>query len=946
MSASFLEADNPLTPRSKQTKLLKFNSIREKIGSLIFVLQTLIIWESTNSAPLTLQVHKSISQLGYPSFNIVFLNGVFYSQFGINMYKTTADPNTAWQVVSPKLMTSSPYSTTMLEAIPETNQLLHVDWQGVMTVIDPNDTNAPLKTQMRALFYGLFGNTFPTNMYVYQFRKKYQTVYLYMTEVRGTSLFKIDSSSFTLSKKITDAPQSETGYEHLSVSRNNLIMVLTLNLARMDIYSSTSDTFIKSVTVDNNWGNVVNRGLDHYPLIPTKDYFLVARTGGKAMFYNAVDDMVEGLFSITSEWPEFVRYIPNTHFFVVSHKNKFDFINVLGTDSDCFQFEVPVANSSTYLDFEFYQDNSVSLMAVVTTYGFSTFYNLGSNFCHFSCQACTKSMDPNACSVCKPGYTLTGGVCMANAPVGQVDIGGSIAPACPAGKYQTVDRTCSPCPTDCDSCQIYTGFCLKCLAPNPVISISGTCINACAPTKQFMQTVSSISKCRKCHPSCDTCDGPNDNNCLTCITSTTGTFTYSASLKTCTPPCAGSADAKKSYVLLNDTCDQCYGGCNQCVSSDFSGTCQACSGTAKLMFGYCTSSCSSGMATLTTPYQRCVLCETNPPGQLFHQGACYSSCPSGFVQSGLTCVTAPVTTSPTPAPAPGPTQPTVTGTSGSTTIGGGTTTTTPTSGGTTTTTPDPSTVRNPPADTLQTKVTTEDEKSGPSSGLILIIMIISGAVISLLVICLLYLKKTRGSSPVGQNPNDPTGVINDGTRTRNADRQRNQRQDSADWDLPPIPLQVVNIPESKLIAKQTFSQPPNFGTTPNLAGNKQIKKTHVSGPTMESHSDWQLQGNSNRPLNGRSQQPDLGLESSRINPIHHEDPNRDWDLDEDHEEGQEEGYEDDDGLDSARTPSQAPSNIGQPPPPGANGAIGQSLAASANQPAPRKFQPRGSVKPS
>lgn len=227
-------------------------------------------------------------------------------------------------------------------------------------------------------------------------------------------------------------------------------------------------------------------------------------------------------------------------------------------------------------------------------------------------------------------------------------------------------------------------------------------------------------------------------------------------------------------------------------------------------------------------------------------------------------------------------------------------------------------------------------------------MIISGAVISLLVICLLYLKKTRASAPVGQNPNDPTRVIHDGTRARNAaERQRNQRQDSADWDLPPIPLQVVNIPESKLIAKQTFSQPPNFGTIPNLTGNKQLKKTQVSGPTLESHSDWQLQGNSNRPLNGRSPQPDLGLESSRINPIQHEDPNQDWELEQDNEEGQEEGYEDDNGLDSARTPTpQAPSNIGQSPPPGARGPIGQSLAASADQPAPRKFQPRGSVKPS
>ena len=922
------------------------NSSKQAVYSTCWMFclaQLSTLLQTVSNAAITLPQVKSISQgvpsgMQFASFNIAKLNGVFYSQFGVNFYKTDASPSSVWEVVSPKLATSFVYSTTMLEAIPEANLLLHVDYQGTMTLIDPVDANTPIKNQSRALFYGLFSQAWPNYMQVYQIKRKQGTSYFYLTEVRGTSIYKADVSNWSQSKKITDAPQSETGYEHLAVSSQDLVIVSTINMARMDIYSSSTDKFIQSVTVQHNWGNSVNRGLDYYPLASSKEYFLVVRTGGKAVFYNAIDNVCEKYFQITAVWPEFVKYIPNSHYFVIAHLTKFDFVNVMGTDADSLQFSAAPASSSEFYDFEFLYDNSVSLMAVVTTYNSTAFYNLQDKFCHFSCNGCSRSMDPTACTACKEGYTLTSGLCTSSIPAGQVKNGTTLTSSCPPGLYPNVDRVCQTCSAGCSSCQSVTGFCLQCSVSTQVISTMGVCQASCDPN-EYTEVTGGVSKCKKCHPSCASCTGPGQNQCSTCITSTTGTFAYSITDKTCTSPCVA---LNKSYVLLNDTCDACKSGCNDCPSSDFGGTCLTCPSPNKLIFGFCVPNCLFGTAAYSSPYQRCVLCETVPQGQLFHNGACQDTCPSGFQQSGLNCYPVPPTSPPAPTPSnptPPPTTPTSPPTS-PTTVGSNS------SGASNTTAVDPSTVRSPFSGDIEGKASPEQERSSTNTGLILLVLIITGAVVSGLLVCLMYFKRNRASARVAQNPNDINGVVQMDMQTRQpGHRDRNIRQESGDWDLPPIPLQVVNIPESKLIAKETFSNPTGFSQGSSLAPKK-VKKTTLGQPA-DSRSDWQLQGDSNRPINNPRQQQAVGLESSRMNPLD-EDPNRDWELDEQDDDGAEEGeYEYEDEMDSARTPSNQPSKTqGQPVPSNVKGPVGEAIAPKAAFSAPKKFHLRGSIKQS
>lgn len=424
-------------------------------------------------------------------------------------------------------------------------------------------------------------------------------------------------------------------------------------------------------------------------------------------------------------------------------------------------------------------------------------FNLGTHLCHFSCLTCTKSLDLNACSTCKPGYSLSVSMCQPIAPPGQVVSGGSPAGSCPANHYKSFDMVCTSCSASCANCNNFTGYCSEC---NPGFKIDpfGKCIASCTGMYGYIE--SSKDYCGRCHPSCATCNGGTSNNCSTCDAAKS--FTQSGT--TCIDRCVGTASANTSYLMTNDTCAQCIGvgSCKQCTYPGLGFSCTLCSGGYFMYNGYCTSTCPEGLIANNTT-MKCESCEESASNKIFHNGSCIlnTACPSGYTLTGLKCLNlsipqAPTNSSPFDSPS------------------------TPTTMPLNTTTP-LNTSTSSPAKSTDSQTATSSSSSG-----YFIYIIIALAVVSFVVggaIC--YLRRKRLTQAKArhaqvhpaQNANNVhavNGRQDDGRQQSNDDDEDDV---DGDWNIPdsqpggrnprqlaanaPPPMEIVNFSKSNVIVK-------------------------------------------------------------------------------------------------------------------------------------------------
>lgn len=107
-------------------------------------------------------------------------------------------------------------------------------------------------------------------------------------------------------------------------------------------------------------------------------------------------------------------------------------------------------------------------------------YKTSGNVCLNCPQNCTACADfTGACSSCATSYTLnlpTTGYCACAASVPAV-VNGACATflACPAGQYNPGNNVCYACPTNCVTCDPWTGTCNACKSSFTFNAADNTC---------------------------------------------------------------------------------------------------------------------------------------------------------------------------------------------------------------------------------------------------------------------------------------------------------------------------------------------------------------------------------------------------------------------------------------------------------------------------------------
>lgn len=292
--------------------------------------------------------------------------------------------------------------------------------------------------------------------------------------------------------------------------------------------------------------------------------------------------------------------------------------------------------------------------------------------CSSTCFTCTLAAD--LCTSCTNGLSLLNYVCQSS---------------CPADTYISIANVCQPCNSNCATCSSTTTYCKSCYSGYKLYN--NACISSC-PTGT---TIDTGSACSDCSTNCATCSG-TISTCLTCKTgfylansicvdSCAGGYILISSVCTaCNSVCVTCSGTTTyctscitNYYLYNNfcvaACPNNYvivaGACVEVVATDCNSGCTAallantacdtacniaacqydnglCIGPTSCLDGqYLVDStcyeCADPCNKCTAPASclTCMVDSTTGAQWLFraYNSFCYSACPSGTYQNGLSC---------------------------------------------------------------------------------------------------------------------------------------------------------------------------------------------------------------------------------------------------------------------------------------------------------------------
>lgn len=292
--------------------------------------------------------------------------------------------------------------------------------------------------------------------------------------------------------------------------------------------------------------------------------------------------------------------------------------------------------------------------------------------CNSNCLTCQGSNDPNTCTSCFAGYSLSvNKTCVIGCPQNcQYCSSSTVCTACNSGYTQFIqgsNTVCVPCIQTCRTCA--QGQPATCLSCGTGFYLSGTICVPCATNCNqctaagcincvsgfFLNSVGTCSV--NCVLPCATCSSVNPNKCITCIAG----YTINTLSSTCTqqPTCQGACSACPfGYTINLGKCQQCTGNqcqsckpsnlavCTSCTPGFFlnpaSSQCQACSSScATCLSATGCLTCAVGYTTIqnmpiTLSGYQCIACNSPCATCIKSPNQC-TSCISGYQFSGWKC---------------------------------------------------------------------------------------------------------------------------------------------------------------------------------------------------------------------------------------------------------------------------------------------------------------------
>lgn len=292
--------------------------------------------------------------------------------------------------------------------------------------------------------------------------------------------------------------------------------------------------------------------------------------------------------------------------------------------------------------------------------------------CSSNCLTCQGSNDPNICTSCFTGFSLSvSKTCVAGCPQNCLYCSSAtICSVCSSGYTlftQGSNTVCGPCIQTCRTCAM--GQPATCLTCGAGFYLSGTSCTPCATncnqcsaagclncvSGYFLNSANTCSA--NCIVPCATCSNVNPTKCLSCIAG----YSLNSLSNSCNQilSCAGACSVCPfGYTLNLGRCLQCTG--NQCQSCSFNnlGVCTSCVpgfflNPSNSQCQACSSSCAtclsaSGCLTCATGYTRillmpitlsgyqCVACNSPCATCINNPNQC-TSCISGYQFSGWKC---------------------------------------------------------------------------------------------------------------------------------------------------------------------------------------------------------------------------------------------------------------------------------------------------------------------
>lgn len=580
--------------------------------NLLFLLSSLLL-SSTSTIPTAITLNPQTT-ITYP-YNVVvprhidYSNGRFITNCGGGLCTATmASPTLGYQSLPSR---SSLVSTFVIYKIPEeSGSYLFVDYTGkavfVRFAADMNTFS--VEDSFDLVYFEDVSN------YVYRHARKPNTTYLYITSLVTKIIYRVDLAKLSNSKRIVST--SSESYETCATTPRDRLVMMSANGLNMELWSTGSDNFVEYLQMSPFvYGNIF-RSVAYYPIVPERDYIFAAKTGGLAYFFSIENKIIERTFSISNSNPEFIYHIPQTRYMVVVDESALDFIDPLdplGAKRASFS---SVANPGGYGITSFVDNSLPYLLITIYQNGDGKVLNMGNNFCHQSCKTCTKSLIPEACTLCQDGYTLSLGKCV---------LSSAAPPPCQPTEYASVNNQCVACPTNCQSCLSSTGFCTQCVSPK-VVSINGDCVDACSNNEYL-----SNGKCMRCHPTCSRCSGPLSTECIACP----GVGNSVKSDGRCNPPlsCGTNAGYTTRYNYIENSCMTCssaYGSyCNTCTMPDLGFSCLDCATTVYNFKGECMLRCPRGTARVSEGL-KCVICEESDLSMFSDRCVGPNDCPDNY----------------------------------------------------------------------------------------------------------------------------------------------------------------------------------------------------------------------------------------------------------------------------------------------------------------------------
>ena len=579
-------------------------------------------------AQINMSVVKTVFQSS-TSCNLAYLGGFLYHHGFFTFRKS--DPNVGNSFLdaftqNSGITTDEP-TTYILISVPESQLLVYVGFKGTVYVLDVNNPTSPVKSTVKLSYYGVY-----KGIYAYQAARKPGTNLIYVASLMGRTIQRFDFTNLNSTVRMISG--QSIGYEMMAITESNEMVLISSNGGDVEVFDLTTDMYSKTLRVQPAWGEYIVRSVEWYPRIKDTNTYLFPTTGKKAYFVNSNTDTILRVYNIEPTNPEVSIYMPNTNYIMIVYYLTMQFIDMEQGDAGIkTQY---LGTASYYISVAFLPFAGKQIMAISPIGSFSTtLIDTGNEFCHFSCQNCTKSMDNTACSTCAPGYVMGAGTCDPQTS-GTGVLLSDLSPAafCPSNEYRNVDRLCKPCPTDCSLCYNYTGFCYSCTGGKKV-GISGTCDTACN-ANEFELIVGGQSFCKRCHPSCTQCTGPDEDQCTVCD---------AAKLFSLVPPtqgrCISNCNPSASnpfYSALRDQCIDCGRNCSVCGLSGLYYSCFKCKNGMWVQSGECVQTCPMGMIS-NSSNGRCEYCEEKGLDMIFFNGTCIKNteCPSDYTFTDLQC---------------------------------------------------------------------------------------------------------------------------------------------------------------------------------------------------------------------------------------------------------------------------------------------------------------------